>query len=88
MIVNIKTYTDLRRRIGKEIIRIEMNERVPVQQLFRILIDTYGTGVKQMIYGKRVAILLNGKNIELLEGLKTSLDHEDIVTILPVVSGG
>ena len=38
--------------------------------------------------GPDLAIMINGKNIELLDGLQTKLCEEDDVVIMPFVVGG
>jgi MoaD family protein len=38
--------------------------------------------------GPDLAIMLNGKNIHLLDGLETILSDEDDVVIMPFVAGG
>ena len=35
-----------------------------------------------------VAILLNGSNVSLQQGLSTQLTHGDVVSVVPVVAGG
>ncbi len=38
--------------------------------------------------GQEVAIMINGKNIALLDGVKTKLNENDDVVIMPFVVGG
>ena len=38
--------------------------------------------------GADLAIIVNGKNIELLEGVETKLRDDDDVVIMPFVVGG
>lgn len=38
--------------------------------------------------GQEVAIMINGKNIALLDGVKTKLNKDDDVVIMPFVVGG
>jgi len=38
--------------------------------------------------GPDLAIIVNGKNIQLLEGVKTKLNDEDDVVIMPFIVGG
>ncbi len=53
-----------------------------------------GDGIKPILYpdGKNLSpmiyILLNGKNIQQLQGMGTKLKDGDIVSILPVIAGG
>lgn len=38
--------------------------------------------------GQEIAIMINGKNIALLDGVKTKLSENDDVVIMPFVVGG
>ncbi|MGE5542317.1 MAG: MoaD/ThiS family protein [Bacillota bacterium] len=38
--------------------------------------------------GSGVSILVNGRNVEFLDGLDTALDPGDVVTVIPPAAGG
>ena len=38
--------------------------------------------------GKEIIILVNGKNVEHLNGINTKLLSTDVISIFPVVAGG
>ena len=65
-----------------------------VQDFLRELQNRMGDGIKPILYpdGKNLSpmifILINGKNIQQLDGLKTKLNDGDIVSVLPVTAGG
>lgn len=88
MIINLKTYADLRRCIGTETLNVDMDEGASVQDVFYLLIKKHGPKIHNLIQGDRVAVLVNGHNISVLKGFETNLKHGDKITILPVVSGG
>ena len=47
------------------------------------LLDEAGTGV-----GDDVILMVNGRNIEHLQGAQTPLTEDDVVALFPVVAGG
>ncbi len=72
-----------------------------VQELITSMIDTFGTRLSSVIYGSEkdggqvaervfphVRIMVNGKDIEFLDGMATRLKEGDAVLILPMVAGG
>ncbi len=65
-----------------------------VQDFLGELENRLGDGIKLILYpdGKNfspmIFILVNGKNIQQLDGLKTKLKDGDILSILPVTAGG
>lgn len=52
----------------------------------RMLAQLYEQGARKL--RGTVNILVNGRSIDLLEGLKTSLKDGDVVAIFPPVAGG
>jgi molybdopterin synthase sulfur carrier subunit len=64
-------------------------------ELLKILSDQYGGKFKKAVFnlegsdlGDDVVILVNGKNVALSEGIKTTLSEEDTVAVIPMVMGG
>lgn len=88
MNITLKVYANLKRHIGQNILTINLPEGALIEDLFTLLLENYGKGVHSWIYGERVAILINGNNINSLEGIKTPLKDNAHLTILPIVSGG
>jgi len=84
------TYRDITRR--KE-------EDVPappdISALLADLGSRYGTAFKTKLYtsdgleiGEETIILVNGRNVHHLSGIKTKLSETDVVSVFPVVAGG
>jgi len=64
-----------------------------IETLLEFLVRKYGSGFRGMIYKGgtlygNVIILVNGKNINYLSGLKTKLKEGEEVDIFPPVAGG
>lgn len=88
MVIFLKIYANLREIIGKEALTLNLRKGGPVQAVLNQLTARYGGKVEKMLFGRRLVIMLNDKNIEFLEGLKTPLKHGDRIAILPPLSGG
>lgn len=88
MVVFLKVYATLREIIGKEALTLNLREGAPVQAALDQLIARYGKEVGKMLFGRSLVIMLNNRNIEFLEDLKTPLKHGDRIAILPPLSGG
>jgi len=70
-----------------------------VEELLHKFVDKYGKKFEKLVFEKDeiptelklrdyVKILVNGRNIEHLDKLKTRLKNDDIVAIFPPVGGG
>ena len=88
MFIAIKTYANLRRHIGEEIHHLDMKEGATVVDALTRLVDQFGNQISRYISGDRVVILLNGKNVKGMKGKMTPLESGDMITVLPVLSGG
>jgi molybdopterin synthase sulfur carrier subunit len=92
--VEVKYYAMLREATGKrrEVVEIPVNSSIT--DLVSLLSKRYGGDFTRYIYDdeKRVrdylSFMLNGVNINSLEGFSTSLKAGDALAILPPVGGG
>ncbi len=91
MIINVKAFAIFRETFGKEL-GVELDGKATVVDLLTGLCAPHGShdlvfdesgGIK-----KYVNILVNGRHIQSLSGLKTELADSDEVAIFPPVAGG
>jgi len=94
MNVEIKFFTSLREITGRKVDILQLKTIISVEELFSMLFKKYGEEFGEYVYNKEckvqdfLSILVNGKNINTLQGLGTELKEGDTVAILPPVGGG
>jgi molybdopterin synthase sulfur carrier subunit len=91
--VTVKFFAGFREAAGKEQEKVE--GVTDVSSLLEELVRKFGKKMLVQLYepGTRklrgiVHVLVNGRSINLLEGLKTPLKDGDVVAIFPPVAGG
>ncbi len=80
----VKFFATLREITGK---REEIIEGYNVGDVLKVLYEEYGEEFEKELK-ERSMILVNGKNIEHLNGLKTKVSKEDTISIFPPAGGG
>lgn len=81
--VKVKVFATLIKLTGRKILEIPAEN---VEELLEKLYAAY-PGFKEELE-KGFMILVNGKNIEHLQGLQTPLEENDVVSIFPPAGGG
>ena len=96
MQISIRYFTTLREITGKkeEKLCIE-NQKFTISLALKILSDRYGKPFINYVFDssemqvkKFIQVLINGANIDTLNGQETLLQEGDILAILPPVGGG
>ena len=94
MKIEVKFFTSLREITGKKVDEIQLQSVITVEELLTLLSEKYGKKFREYIYNKKgevqgfLSFLVNGKNINVLQGFETKLKQGDTVAILPPVGGG
>ena len=94
MKVEVKFFTTLREITGKNIETIQLQNSITIDELITLLAEKYGKKFREYIYNKKgkvqdfLSFLVNGKNINVLQGFDTKLKQGDVIAILPPVGGG
>ena len=91
--VQFKPFANFGEVIGKSELEIELNGDCNILELLDTLCESYDD-LHDMIFEngdkirEYVNVLVNGRSINFLEGVKTKLSDEDEVALFPPVAGG
>ncbi len=94
MKVEVKFFTSLREITGKKADEIQLQNAITVKELLNLLSEKYGEKFREYIYNKKgkvqdfLSFLVNGRNINVLQGFDTELKQGDTIAIIPPVGGG
>jgi len=96
--VKVRTILTIKSILGKGELDLRLPEGSSLDDLLFSLVSTYGEELSPHLIGadakgvvqkaRITRIMINGRDIEFLNGLGTVLHEEDEVLILPIVSGG
>jgi MoaD family protein len=90
--VKVKMLGHLATSLGNETI-VEFENKTTIGDLLSMLNKKNLTVQKEALFRfdrtePELTILLNGQNIQTLDGLKTTLKDRDLILLLPAVHGG
>ncbi len=93
--VLVKLFASLRDIVGEREVRIEVAEGATVKDVLDAMIRRYGSAFKRQVVDpateelqSSIRVLVNGRDVSFLKGLKTKVGDDDTVAILPPVGGG
>jgi len=93
----VRFFASLRELIGKKVEYIEFQdvEEATVEKVLKRLSEIYGKDFVEYVFERETGeiqsfllLLVNGRSITTLEGLKTRIVDGDVLAILPPVGGG
>jgi molybdopterin converting factor small subunit len=92
MIIKVRLFGDVAEKVGKKH-EIEIEENATVISLTNKIQEKSGFNRQGYlgnfkVGGADLAVMVNGKNIALLDDIKTRLNPNDDVVIMPFVVGG
>ncbi len=80
--------------IKQKQITISVSDNITVKDLLESIKYKFGEALKDTIFNpmgdlnKYIIILLNGKDIRLMNGLNTIINNNDEISLLPAIAGG
>ncbi len=92
MDVTVKTFADLRKTLGQELV-LSIPDGGTVRDLLRILGERYAAFSPEGFESEGrlkpdINILQNGRNIKNLDDLDTKIAERDVIAIFPPIAGG
>ncbi|MBS7631238.1 MoaD/ThiS family protein [Candidatus Bathyarchaeota archaeon] len=94
MEIEVRLYAMLREIANKKIDKISLQEKSSIRDLLGVMVSKYGAEFEWYIYDLEkqprsyLSYMVNGININSLNGFDTVLKDGDVVSILPPVGGG
>ena len=97
MKVSIRFFASLRELVGKKVETLEFSdsEEATVDLSLKRLSESFGKDFVEYVFNEKtgevksyLTLLVNGRSIAVLDGLKTRLADGDVLAILPPVGGG
>ena len=92
--VTVRFFTTLREITGKKEESLELSKPIAVDDFLRQLSKKYGKEFDDYMFDEigdvqgHLQVLINGRSVSTMQGLKTQLKDADQVAILPPVGGG
>jgi molybdopterin synthase sulfur carrier subunit len=92
--VTVRFFTSLREITGKKEDLLELPRSISVDAVLRQLSKRYGKEFDDYMFDEigdvrgHLQVLINGRSVSTMQGLKTQLNDADQVAILPPVGGG
>jgi len=94
MKIQVKFFTTLREITGKKEEEVKSSSTITIKELLTQLSKKHGAEFTDYIYDEKgdvriyIQILINGRSINVFQGLETKLKEGDTVAIFPPVGGG
>ena len=93
--VRVRVFANIRDVVGNREVQLEVGKGATIRELLYDMVKRYGDEFERLVIDSEaetlapsIKVLLNGRNVELLKGLKTVVSDGDIVVIFPPVGGG
>lgn len=87
MPVMLRVYATLIEIVGSRVREVPISRGETIEQLLRKT-GLYDTVVENGKVKSMYKVLVNGRDIEFLQGLKTRLKDGDVIDVFPPVAGG
>lgn len=91
MEIELKLFATLRETVGQKSVSRQIDEESTVGDVLRELVSEYPDleifDDSGELYG-HVNVLINGRNVQHVDGLDTALSEDDTIGVFPPVEGG
>jgi molybdopterin synthase sulfur carrier subunit len=94
MRIQIKAFARIRDILGERV-ELDLPEGITVGGLLAELVKKYGRELEKAIFNSKtgklqpyIRVLLNGRDVDFLDGLNTRLNSGDVLALFPPVAGG
>ena len=93
MKVVVRSYGDIKRILNSDKLTVDLRDGAKIRDLISKLggrVESSGRAFMGTyeLKGSSLAVLVNGRNINALNGIDTTLKEGDVVTFMPVLVGG
>ena len=93
MKVEVKFLATIRAITGESSIELLCNHHDTAGTVMQMLVEKYNKKFEQVIMDKTnlkssIKMIINGRDVEYLNGLDTKLKSEDVIVIIPPIAGG
>lgn len=91
--MNVKVFANLREivKVKGHTLEIEMKHG-NVSDVLEFLLQRYGTALREALFNPegrlRIKILLNGRDVDYIDGLDSAVTEHDTLYLFPPVAGG
>lgn len=93
--VVVRALGRIRDLVGSREVEIQVKRDCTVRGALRLLAEKRGKVLENRIFDPdtnelrlHIRVLLNGQNIDFLEGLETKVKDRDVITVFPPAGGG
>ncbi|MGY5853251.1 MAG: MoaD/ThiS family protein [Candidatus Thorarchaeota archaeon] len=91
--MKFKSFGPIRRVLGSSVIEVDVPENATVRQVIDKILEIGGVDLQRLVMNQdsisgNLIIMLNKRDVSLLNGENTHVDEGDEVTVLPHVQGG
>lgn len=93
--VEVKFFGIYQRLAGKKSIQLMLEKPVTIRKAVKELTETCSEEFKSALIDTQIGeprpnalILVNGKEISVLQGLETQINQDEEITLIPMVHGG
>ena len=93
--VKVHTILTLQEVIGLREVELDLPQGITLKELLSHMVSVWGKRLSERLFKEgteellpRIRVMVNGRDIQFVQGLETVLQDGDVVHLFPPVSGG